>query len=284
MENLKVTGTISFLIIILSCDSCMKDADLSGFLYSPDPVNERVKLSLEWNNVNPKKDLTVEGTNYGLLIAGDSEVGGTSNVDTLIARSKKPGIAGFLIAGDITSGDPEGYGTLERDLDSKNPGTAFFILGNHDLFFNGWDNYYSYFGSSTYSFTVKTDDASDLYICLDSGNGTIGSRQLKWLEELLKNERKNHRFCIIFSHVNFFREHHTFSANPLVDELRVLLDLFYRNSVDMVIMGHDHHRSEEFFGKTHYITLDAFMDGFEDASYLRLEIKNKKLISAFEKP
>ena len=85
-------------------------------------------------------------------------------------------------------------------------------------------------------------------------------------EDLLKNESKNHRFCIVFSHVNFFREHHTFSANPLVDELRVLLDLFYRNSVDMVIMGHDHRRSEEFFGKTHYITLDAFMDDFEEAS------------------
>jgi hypothetical protein len=284
MENLKVTGIISLFIIVLSCDSCMKDADLSGFFYSPDPVNERVKLSLEWNKVNPGKDVTIEGTDYGLLIAGDSEVGGTSHVDTLIARSKRPGIVGFLIAGDITSGDPEGYVTLERDLEIKKPGRDFFILGNHDLFFNGWDNYYSYFGSSTYSFTVQSNDASDLFICLDSGNGTIGSRQLKWLEDLLKSERKNHRFCIIFSHVNFFREHHTFSANPLVDELRVLLDLFYRNSVDMVIMGHDHHRSEEFFGKTHYITLDAFMDDFEDASYLLLEVNRGKLTSAFEKP
>ena len=189
-----------------------------------------------------------------------------------------------MIAGDITSGDPKGYDTLEHDLDTKNHGTAFYILGNHDLFFNGWDKYYSYFGSSTYSFTVKTNDASDLYICLDSGNATIGSIQLDWLSDLLAKERKNHRFCIIFSHVNFFREHHTFSANPLVDEIRVLLDLFYRYSVDMVITGHDHRRSEEFFGKTHYITLDAFIDGFKDASYLRLEIKNGKLTSNFEKP
>jgi hypothetical protein len=52
----------------------------------------------------------------------------------------------------------------------------------------------------------------------------------------------------------------------------------------MVITGHDHHRSEEFFGKTHYVTLDAFIDGFKDASYLSLEIKNGKLTSNFEKP
>jgi hypothetical protein len=282
MENLKKTGYLYLLIIILLCNSCMDDADLSGFLYSADPVNERVKLSLEWNEVNPDKNLAVKGVDYSLLVAGDTEVGGTINLDTLIDRAKSPGVAGYVIAGDITSGDPKGYEILEHELDTKKPEHAFYILGNHDLFFNGWDNYFSYFGSSTYTFAVKTNDASDLYICLDSGNGTIGSRQLKWLEDLLEKERKNHRLCIIFSHVNLFREHHTFSANPLVDELRVLLNLFYKYSVDMVITGHDHHRSEEFFGGTHYITLDAGLDGFKDASYLRLEIKKGKLISGFE--
>jgi hypothetical protein len=284
MENLKETGISYLLIIILSCNSCLKDADLSGFLYSTDPVNERVKMSLEWNNVNPDKDVVINGTNYSLLVAGDSEVGGTTNLDTLISRAKGPGVAGFVVAGDLTSGDPTGYDTLEHELDTKNHGAAFYILGNHDLFFNGWNKYYSYFGSSTYAFTINTNDASDLYICLDSGNATIGSIQLAWLSDLLAKERKNHRFCIIFSHVNFFREHHTFSANPLVDEIRVLLDLFYRYSIDMVITGHDHHRSEEFLGKTHYITLDAFFDGFKEASYLRLGIMNGKLTSNFEKP
>lgn len=284
MENLKENRVGFFLIIILTCNSCMKDADLTGFLYSADPVNERVRLSLEWDRLNPGKDLAIEGTDYSFLIAGDSEIGGTNNLDTLISRAKKPGVAGYVIVGDITSGDPKGYDVLRHDLDEKNPGPAFYILGNHDLFFNGWDNYYGYFGSSTYAFTVKTYDASDLYICLDSGNGTIGSRQLEWLSDLLAKERKNHRFCIIFSHVNFFREHHTFSANPLVDEIHVLMDLFYRYSIDMVITGHDHHRSKEFFGKTHYITLDAFFDGFKEASYLRLENQNGKLISCFEKP
>lgn len=174
---------------------------------------------------------------------------GLANLDTLIARANKPDVAGYVIAGDITSGDPKGYDVLRHELDTKNLDHAFYILGNHDLFFNGWDNYYSYFGSSTYAFTVNTNDASDLYICLDSGNGTIGSIQLDWLSDLLAKERKNHRFCIIFSHVNFFREHHTFSANPLVDELHVLLDLFYKYSIEMVITGHDHHRAEEFSWK-----------------------------------
>jgi hypothetical protein len=284
MENMKKFSPFFLLALVLTCNSCMKDVDLTGLLYSPDPVNERVRQSLLWNDQHPPRKIETSDTDYSFLIAGDSEVGGTSNLDTLISRAKRPGIAGFLIAGDLTKGPKEDYDILKNELDKKTATPYFLILGNHDLFFNGWDNYYNYFGSSTYSFTVKTNNSSDLYICLDSGNGTIGSIQLKWLTDLLEKERKNHRFCIIFSHVNFFRAHHTFSANPLVEELHVLMDLFYEHSVDMVIMGHDHRRSEEFFGKTHYITLDAFFDGFEGASYLKLQVKNNKLSAGFELP
>jgi hypothetical protein len=49
----------------------------------------------------------------------------------------------------------------------------------------------------------------------------------------------------------------------------------------MVVMGHDHRRLEEYFGRTHYITLDACYDGFKYASYFNLEIKNGKLTSHF---
>jgi hypothetical protein len=285
MEPLVKLRVFCLMILILTFYSCMEDADLTGFIYSHDPVNERVKLSLDWNKKNKEKDLVIQGTDYSLLIAGDSEVGGTTNLDTLIDRAKNPGVAGFLIVGDITSGDPKGYEIIEHELETKNPGPAFFILGNHDLFFNGWDKYFSYsnFGSSTYAFSIKTNDATDLYICLDSGNGTIGNIQLDWLADILKGERNKYRHCIIFSHVNFFREHHTFSANPLVDELRTLMDLFFSNSVDMVIMGHDHKRSEEFFGRTKYITLDAFFDGYKEASYLKLQVINGKLQYSFVK-
>lgn len=56
----------------------MKDVDLTGFLYSADPVNERVKLSLEWNRKKSNREVFVPGTDYTLLIAGDTEIGGTS--------------------------------------------------------------------------------------------------------------------------------------------------------------------------------------------------------------
>lgn len=283
MGHLEKIRNCCFLGLIVICNSCSETVDITGLFYSPDPVNERVRQSLEWNKKKNSRDVMISDKDYTMLIGGDSQVGGIVNLDTLISRANKPGIAGLVLVGDNTTGQKKDYDILAKELDEKNNIPAYLLIGNHDLFFNGWDTYYSYFGSSTYDFTVKTNDASDYYICLDSGNGTIGSKQLEWLETRLEENRTRHRFCIVFSHVNFFREHHTFSANPLVDELHVLMDLFYRHSVDAVIMGHDHNRSEEFFGRTHYITLDALLDGFEDASYLRLEIKKGKLISGFEK-
>lgn len=274
---------ISLVLVLLTAffsKSC-KNVDLTGFLYSSDPVNERVQQSLEWNDMHPARELIVSATEYSLLVAGDSHLGGTVNLDTLISQAQKPEIAGFVVVGDLTTGHKESYDAFKHELDLKNKAPAFLIAGNHDLFFDGWDTFYSYFGSSTYAFTIKSNDTTDMYICLDSGNGTIGSKQLKWLNNLLETKRSTVRYCIIFSHVNFFREHRTPSTNPLVDEIRVLMDICYTQSIDMVIMGHDHQRSEETFGKTRFITLDALEDDFDQASYMKLEIKENGLEYTF---
>jgi hypothetical protein len=76
-------------------------------------------------------------------------------------------------------------------------------------------------------------------------SATLGSNQLEWLKNTLKNKRQEYRNCIVFSHTNLFREHRTLSTNLNVEELKVLLGLFQEHNVNLVIMGHDHSRSEE---------------------------------------
>jgi 3',5'-cyclic AMP phosphodiesterase CpdA len=280
MGTRKKTGIVLLLLAAFVGRSC-KEIDPTGFLYSSDPVNERVEQSLEWNDMHPARKVIVSGTEYSLLVAADSHLDGIVNLDTLISRAQKPNNAGYVMVGDLTTGRKESYSLLIQELSLKNKVPAFLMVGNHDLFYGGWDTFYNYFGSSTYAFRVTGKDTTDLYICLDSGSGTIGSMQLDWLKNLLEKERSRVRYCILFSHVNFFREHRTTSTNPLVDEIRVLMDLCYVHSVDMVIMGHDHRRSTETFGKTRFITLDALQDGFEEASYLKLDIKENGLEYTF---
>lgn len=258
------------LLLLLFLQGCYKDLDLTGFIVSSDRANKRFSQSMEWNEQNPPYKIAIDTDTYNLVVAADCHIGGTVNFDKLLELSAEPEISALFIDGDITTGKKEDYNIVKEMLDKSDSVSYFLIAGNHDLYFDGWDIFYSYFGSSTYTVTIETPEAADLYICLDTGSGTLGNKQLEWLKELLKSTRGNYRHCIVITHNNFFRNRFTTSTNPLVEELHVLLDLFARHEVELVITGHDHKRYEDVFGPTTYITLDALKDGLSYASYLKI--------------
>jgi predicted phosphodiesterase len=277
MGNNRLINKALTTILISGLVSCSDELDMSGFIISPDQVNERFEQSIEFNSRNTGRVIVLDTAGYSFLVAGDCHVGGTSNMERFSFEASHPGISFFMLAGDLTSGHKEDYDILRDHLDLHYTIPYFLIAGNHDLYFNGWSTYYDYFGSSTYTFTVETNGADDLFICLDSGSGTLGDRQMNWLKNILENTRHNYRNCIILSHSNMFRSRRTLSTNPPVEELYFLLDLFSDHHVDMVIMGHDHERSVEVFGNTTYLTLDAIEDGYEGASYVRIDNENGAL-------
>jgi predicted phosphodiesterase len=273
MEAFKIKKGAGYILLILILNSCSKELDYSGFFYSDTNVNERFEQSIAWNNAHDFSALNVPDENYSFRTAGDSHVGGIINLNKFITKTTSTEVSFIVFSGDLTAGHEEDYTNFNNELSNNLSLPSFLIAGNHDLFFDGWESFYTHFGSSTYTFTVSTPSATDLYICLDTGSGTLGNEQFDWLTDILKNTRLNYRNCVVFSHTNFFRTHHTSSTNMLVEELGLLLDLFAEYSVDLVIMGHDHQRSEEWFGNTLYLTLDALEDGFNGASYL--EVRNQ---------
>ncbi|MDD3280917.1 MAG: metallophosphoesterase [Bacteroidales bacterium] len=206
---------------------------------------------------------------------GDSHIGGIENYQLFTKNAIQSKALALVMVGDITTGHIKDYETLSQNIPPKDSISSFLLVGNHDLYFDGWKEFYARFGSSIYYFQVKTREASDLFICLDSGSGTLGDKQMQWLKNLLKSKREYYRYCIVFTHVNFFRTRHTGSTNPVVEELQILMDLFYTYNVNFVIMGHDHIKSIEKLGNTSYITLDALLDGFNQAGYLELIINNQ---------
>jgi predicted phosphodiesterase len=270
-NNRLIKTALITTILISGLVSCSDELDMSGFIISRDQVNERFEQSMEFNSQDTCRVVSLDTASYSFLVAGDCHVGGTLNLERFSLEASRPGITFFMLAGDLTTGHEEDYDVFRDHLNRHYTIPCFLIAGNHDLYFNGWDTYYDYFGSSTYTFTVETNGAYDLFICLDSGSGTLGDRQINWLKNILVNTRHNYRNCIILSHSNMFRSHRTLSTNPPVEELYFLLDLFSDHHVDMVIMGHDHERSVEVFGNTTYLTLDAIEDGYEGASYVRID-------------
>lgn len=281
MENkLKISSILILLSFLIT--SCNRVLDFSGVLYSPDRVDSRFEQSDAWNQTHPYKILTVNSENYQLLVAGDSHIGGLVNFDKLVNEAKNPGNLAFVMVGDNVTGKKEDYLRFKNELPDFNQIPYFLVVGNHDLYFDGWKTFYEYFGSSTYYFSVQTPTAKDIYICLDSGGGTLGGKQLSWLKNVLETIRPNYRNCVIFSHVNFFRDHHTGSTNPLETEQEVLLPLFAKNHVNIVLMGHDHNRAIDKLGLTTYITMDALLDGFPTPSFVKLEVSESTLGYEFQ--
>jgi 3',5'-cyclic AMP phosphodiesterase CpdA len=223
----------------------------------------------------------VTGEEYSILVGGDSHVGGTQNLRKLIEIAERDGAAAVVIAGDLCTGRAEDYEVAVVELNASGEIPVCVVPGNHDLYFGGWSSFYDYFGASVYTFTVETSSASDLYIFLDSGGGTLGTDQMEWLKSLLSERREEYRHAVVVTHVNFFRNRFTTSTNILNEELLVLLDLFARHEINLVIQGHDHKRYEEVFGPTTYITLDAMKDDNEDASFLELAVKPDEIGYSF---
>jgi UDP-2,3-diacylglucosamine pyrophosphatase LpxH len=267
---------IALFLLVAMLSGCTSTLDFSGFFFPDNLVDSRFVQSEQWNQTHPFKNLVVTSENYQLLVAADSHIGPLVNFNKFLTEASKLENTAFVMVGDIVSGHKEDYLVFKNALPDFNLVHYFLMAGNHDLYFDGWKSFYEDFGSSTYYFTVQTPTQSDLYICLDSGSGTLGSKQLAWLKNVLSTKRANYRNCVVFSHVNFFRNRHTGSTNPLVDELYVLMDLFAENRVNMVISGHDHVRSINNFGFTTYITLGGLLDLNPNASYLKLKVTSTK--------
>ncbi len=256
---------------------CIGDADLTGFLYSSAGVNKRFEESI--NHVSAlslKPAVEATDTNaYAFMAIGDVHVGGTENLGLFLDKAAGGDALFFAIAGDLSTGKKEDMLVMKNFLNSHASVPYYPVTGNHDLYFDGWPSFIQYFGPSTYFSTVRCRDTSDLFIFLDSGSATLGKDQANWLKNLLKQERSNFRYCIIVTHTNLFRSRRTTSTNPLVDELYFLMDLCIDYNIDMVITGHDHRHSEEQFGHTTFVILDALLDGYKYASYLKLEVSEQ---------
>jgi len=264
------------LTLPLSISACEK-LDFTGAFVSEVPVNQRFEQSDEWNVLNPYREIVVPSDDYTIFSLADCHAGGTKNLDYVLNTAKTTKASAVVMAGDLTSGYSTDYSAFQQHLPDQDSLPTFQIAGNHDLFFDGWKEFQTRFGSSTYLFTVKTPEASDLYICLDTGGGTLGNKQLEWLINILETERSDFRHCIIFTHNNFFRPRHVETTNLLVEELHVLTDLFTKHNVEMVITGHDHKQDALLFGITTYIILDPLVDGADNPGYMQIRVKNSKL-------
>ncbi len=264
---------IALPLLVFAVSGC-DIMEVRGFFTSYEYANNRFEQSYEWNNVNGHTEINISQETYAINVMGDSHVGGTENLDTFLKNSQDEHVPAMVMVGDLTTGNEKDYDVFSEHLSAIDTMKYFAMVGNHDLFFSGWKHFYSLFGSSSYFFAINTPSQSDLFICLDTGGGTLGDLQLDWFKQLLETSRNNYRYCTVFTHNNILRFRVIGSTNPMVEEIQVLMDLFLRYDVNMVVTAHDHKRNTDHLGNTTHIIMDSLEDANDKASYVKLTIND----------
>lgn len=278
MEYRFKTFLLLFLAIFARCSR--EKETVSGISY--EAVNHRFKQSLEWNATRPDRVVNMPSDHYQVWTAADIHVGNIANLETFFQRAQTAGANASFLLGDISSGKQADFLRFYQQLPPPEQLPCFATVGNHDLLFDGWGQFYELMGASTYTVALQTPTAKDLFICLDTGNGALGEDQLEWLEQTLSKQRSLYRHCLLLTHYNLLRNRRTNSTVLLPEEARRLLSLCVEYRIDYVVSGHDHQRVELELGNTRLITLDALWDAVPRPSCLVLDLNDGELTYRWE--
>lgn len=290
----KLTYIILIVASLLLVSSCNR-LDVLGMVVNRSDTEERVSDWLDWNAQNGMPVIEDVPDEYCFYSCSDSHYserdsilpqGGNDRLYQYITVMRNDPNAIFAIhAGDMVNESGEAGFRMTNDALRYNETTqvtnkpCFLVIGNHDVYFDCAQYFKQYFHTSTYAVTVKTRGGDqDLFLFLDSGNGTHGRRQLDWLEEQLSH-RTSYRYCFVISHNWLFRTTYNYTTTPAAnlpeDEQYAFMDLMSNNAVDMVIMGHFHYRDSKTFGGVKYVMTDNLNESKETASYLVVRCADK---------
>ena len=282
----KLTYILFFAASLMLVSSCNR-LDVLGMVVNRSDTEERVADWLDWDNQNPPFVINDVPDNYTFYSCSDSHINDdNSRLAQYITKERNDLHAVFsILAGDLANESGERPFILTDSAMMFNPAKhlkndpCFPIIGNHDVYFNCAEYYKQHFHTSTYTVTVNTRGGyKDLFIFLDSGNGTHGRRQLDWLEEQLSH-RTDYRYCFVISHNWLFRTTYNYTTTPAAnlpeEEQYAFMDLMSHNAVDMVIMGHFHYRDTKTFGGVKYVMTDNLNDSKTAPSYLVVNCADK---------
>ena len=266
---------VAAAMLFVGCDS----VDFSGMIApTGDVVNTRFEKSMSLTGGNSVACIETSSS-YQFYVGTDPHVGKTyANLQSFIKKMCDDPSATFgVVLGDCTEirGAMSTYvQAIESSSDSDTP--IFSLLGNHDLFFSGWDDYYKLLGPSVYWFEVSCGSCKDLFITLDTASGTLGRRQMEWFKGFLAGHRSNYRHCVILTHTNLFYTDNsqTGSGNLPMEETSVLTDLFSRHNVTLCLQGHDHTREDLTYGGVRYTIVGTLRDEVDNPEYLIVRLSD----------
>ncbi len=269
---------IFVLAALLTACSDESTLDIKGmFSSNGEPVDVRFAQSMAYNDSVGEIHLNMGADEYTVFVCSDSHITRKShkNLDHFVAQyNAAPAPKLALHLGDLIDAQ-KNFPCADSILALAND-HLFITPGNHDVYFKQWSIYRSYFKTGTYWFDTNNGTKPlDLYICLDTADGTLGVPQMNWLRNLLANKSKaGYRRIVVFTHTHFWKldasQGHT--SNFALEETYELAALLSQYKVDFVWSGHQHARQSVLFRGVNYLVLDATKDSETGQSYMTVNM------------
>jgi 3',5'-cyclic-AMP phosphodiesterase len=164
----------------------------------------------------------------------------------------------FVIClGDIAE---HGYEGEMKDYDSfcdKIRGygiQVYTVLGNHDLYNNGWKNWKQIVYPETSFYHFKTNNFS--WYFLDTGSGTLGSHQFNTFVSAIQNDGAPKVVCM---HYPVYAQGYFYYCLQDTTERNLLISYLESNNVKILFDGHTHMYNYTDFGFIEY-NLPGFLE------------------------
>ena len=287
MKRLYIFVFVLCSLFLLSSCSEESTLDMKG-MFSPngEVVNTRFKQSMDYNETRPEIHLDMQSDDYTIYMCSDSHITRKThkNLDYFMDQYKaapSPKLAIHL--GDIIDAQKNFpcADSIVHFLGQTLQDTLFITPGNHDIYFKQWPIYRDFFKTSVYWFDTKNGDKLlDLFICLDSAEGTLGTDQTKWLKDLLAAKSKEpYRRIIVMTHTHLWKldgsQGHT--SNMALEETYELTSLLSQYKIEYVWSGHQHARQLVTFKGVKYMVLNATKDSESGQSYVLAHMGNNEI-------
>lgn len=265
--------------IFISAILCSCNYGFPPFLFGEEEVESRASSALVLSGKNIPQ--VGSGSKYSFIVFTDSHFGNShiarkeeaflqifknllNNPDPALRPRFMVNIGDTLDGGHSSEADffnatAARWIATAKEILGVSDYKVYSILGNHDLYNNGWKNWHLkiYPHTSYYTFTLSAggSNAFDFWF-LDTGNGTLGAEQL---EDLEHNLQLSARPKIVFMHYPLYAGGLFYFTLDDVEERNRLISDFAKNNVKYVFEGHTHSSHDFDFGPFKEAVIGAYL-------------------------
>ncbi|MBR5678644.1 MAG: metallophosphoesterase [Paludibacteraceae bacterium] len=285
---------IALAAVLAACANEESTLDMKG-MFSPngETISARFEQSMAYNRTVGDLHFDMQSDDYTIYVCTDSHITKKThkNLDYFMAQYKAAAAPKLAIhLGDIIDAQKNFAcaDSIVHFAGQTKADTLLLTIGNHDIYFKQWPICRAYFKTSVYWFDTNNGNKKlDLFICLDTAEGTLGVDQMAWLRNLLEAKSKEgYRRIIVYTHTHFWKldgsQGHT--SNFSLEETYELAALLDEYDVEFVWSGHQHARQSVIYKGVNYLVLDATKDEENGQAYMTVDMGESAIYHYFNYP